>query len=230
LKQGAIKINDFFYSTQCFPTKKRARKSIFASNMKHSITRKLFAYFINGLVLALPIYITGYVLYTIFDSLDRILPIEHKYPGLGILILLSALVILGFLGAKIINDQIRNRFSKFLDRIPFIKTIYKSITDMLGAFVGNKKRFNKPVLIRLSKENDIEVIGFVTDEDLQEIGEAQEGKVGVYVPMSYSFSGHLVIVPRSNVKPIKGNSLELMKYVVSGGVVEFEPEKNEGTK
>jgi uncharacterized membrane protein len=210
--------------------KKERKKSIFANNMKHPITRKLFAYLINGLVLALPIYITGFVLFTVFDSLDRILPVDHKYPGLGILILLVALIILGFLGAKIINDQIRNRFSKFLDRIPFIKTIYKSITDMLGAFVGNKKRFNKPVLVRLSKEHDVEVIGFVTDEDLQEIGEAQSGKVGVYVPMSYSFSGHLVIVPRSSVKPITGNSLELMKYVVSGGVVEFEPEKNEGAK
>ena len=181
-------------------------------------------------MLALPVYITGYVLYTIFDSLDRILPIEHKYPGLGILLLLVALVILGFLGAKIINDQIRSRFLKFLDRIPFIKTIYKSITDMLGAFVGNKKRFNKPVLVRLSKDHEVEVIGFVTDEDLQEIGEAEAGKVGVYIPMSYSFSGHLVIVPRSNVKLITGNSLELMKYVVSGGVVEFEHEKNEGEK
>lgn len=198
--------------------------------MKDFITRKLLSYLINGLVLALPIYITGYVLYTIFTSLDRILPIEHKYPGLGILILLVALVVLGFLGAKIINDQIRNRLLKFLDRIPFIKTIYKSITDMLGAFVGNKKRFNKPVLVRLSKEHDVEVIGFVTDEDLQEIGEAEAGKVGVYIPMSYSFSGHLVIVPRSNVKLITGNSLELMKYVVSGGVVEFEHEKNEGAE
>ena len=198
--------------------------------MKQSFSRKLFAYLINGLVLALPVYITGYVLYTIFTSLDRVLPVEHKYPGLGIAVLLVSLIILGFLGAKIINEQIRNRFSKFLDRIPFIKTIYKSITDMLGAFVGNKKRFNKPVLVRLSKDHEVEVIGFVTDEDLQEIGEADAGKVGVYIPMSYSFSGHLVIVPRSNVKLITGNSLELMKYVVSGGVVEFEHEKNEGAE
>lgn len=196
--------------------------------MKQSISRKLFAYLINGLVLALPIYITGYVLYTIFNSLDRILPVEHKYPGLGLAVLLVSLVILGFLGAKIINEQIKIRFSKLLDRIPFIKTIYKSITDMLGAFVGNKKRFNKPVLVRLNPEHEIEVIGFVTDEDLQEIGEAESGKVGVYIPMSYSFSGHLIIVPSKNVKPINGNSLDLMKYVVSGGVVEFEPEKNEG--
>ena len=198
--------------------------------MKQSFSKKIFAYLINGLVLALPVYITGYVLYTIFNSLDRVLPVEQKYTVLGIAVLLVSLIILGFLGEKIINEQIRNSFLKFLDRIPFIKTIYKSITDMLGAFVGNKKRFNKPVLIRLSKENDIEVIGFITDEDLLEIGEAQAGKVGVYIPMSYSFSGHLVIVPRSNIKLITGNSLELMKYVVSGGVVEFEPEKNEGTK
>lgn len=198
--------------------------------MKESITRKLFAYLINGLVLALPIYITGFVLFTIFDALDRILPVDHKYPGLGILILLLVLITLGFLGAKIINDQIRNRFSKFLDRIPFIKTIYKSITDMLGAFVGNKKRFNKPVLVKLSKEQEVEVIGFITDEDLQEIGSTDEGKIGVYIPMSYSFSGHLVIVPRSNVKVINGNSLDLMKYVVSGGVVEFEQDKNDGEK
>jgi len=208
----------------------KERKSIFAYNMKQSFSKKIFAYLINGLVLALPVYITGYVLYTIFTSLDRVLPVEHKYPGLGIAVLLVSLVILGFLGAKIINDQIRNRFSKFLDRIPFIKTIYKSITDMLGAFVGNKKRFNKPVLVRLSKDHEVEVIGFITDEDLQEIGEAEAGKVGVYIPMSYSFSGHLVIVPRSNVKIISGNSLELMKYVVSGGVVEFEQEKNEGAE
>ena len=220
----------FFRIEQCFHLQKQQRESIFAFNMKQSFSRKLFAYLINGLVLALPVYITGYVLFTIFDSLDRILPIEHKYPGLGIVILIVSLIILGFLGAKIINDQIRNRFSKFLDRIPFIKTIYKSITDMLGAFVGNKKRFNKPVLVRLSKDHEVEVIGFVTDEDLQEIGEAEAGKVGVYIPMSYSFSGHLVIVPRSNVKLITGNSLELMKYVVSGGVVEFEPEKNEGAE
>lgn len=198
--------------------------------MKESITRKLLAYLINGLVLALPIYITGFVLFTIFDALDRILPVDHKYPGLGILILLLVLITLGFLGAKIINDQIRNRFSKFLDRIPFIKTIYKSITDMLGAFVGNKKRFNKPVLVKLSKEQEVEVIGFITDEDLQEIGSTDEGKIGVYIPMSYSFSGHLVIVPRSNVKVINGNSLDLMKYVVSGGVVEFEQDKNDGEK
>ena len=47
--------------------------------------------------------------------------------------------------------------------------------------------------------------------------------------MSYSFAGHLIIVPKANVKLLKGNSLDLMKYVVSGGVVEFEGEKDEAS-
>jgi uncharacterized membrane protein len=196
--------------------------------MKKSIYRKLLGYLANGLLLALPIYLTLYVFYTIFTKLDTLIPIEHQYPGLGLLLLVVGLVILGYLGAKIINEQIRTRFMKFLDRIPFIKTIYKSITDMLGAFVGNKKRFNKPVLVKINKESDIEVIGFITDEDLQEVGNP-EGKIGVYLPMSYSFAGHLIIVPKANVKMLKGNSLDLMKYVVSGGVVEFEGEKDEAS-
>ncbi|MFN4886278.1 MAG: DUF502 domain-containing protein [Bacteroidota bacterium] len=197
--------------------------------MKNFFIRRIFSYFLNGLLLALPIYVTVYVLYTVFNTLDGILPIEHKFPGLGIIILLVLLIGLGYLGAKVINEQIKNRFMKFLDRIPFIKTIYKSITDMLGAFVGNKKRFNKPVLVQLSKETDVEVVGFITDEDLQEVGNP-EGKIGVYLPMSYSFSGHLVIVPKANVKLLDTNSLDLMKYVVSGGVVEIEVEKKNEQK
>ena len=199
------------------------------SAMKNFFIRRIFSYFLNGLLLALPIYVTVYVLYTVFNTLDGILPIEHKFPGLGIIILLALLIGLGYLGAKVINEQIKNRFMKFLDRIPFIKTIYKSITDMLGAFVGNKKRFNKPVLVQLSKETDVEVVGFITDEDLQEVGNP-EGKIGVYLPMSYSFSGHLVIVPKANVKLLDTNSLDLMKYVVSGGVVEIEVEKKDEQK
>jgi len=199
------------------------------STMKNFFIRRIFSYFLNGLLLALPIYVTVYVLYTVFTALDGILPIEHTFPGLGIIILLVLLIGLGYLGAKVINEQIKNRFMKFLDRIPFIKIIYKSITDMLGAFVGNKKRFNKPVLVQLSKETDVEVVGFITDEDLQEVGNP-EGKIGVYLPMSYSFSGHLVIVPKANVKLLDTNSLDLMKYVVSGGVVEIEVEKKDEQK
>lgn len=189
--------------------------------MLQRLFKRLIQYVLNGLLISLPIIMTGYVIYKMFTWLDSILPIEHRYPGMGILMLLLVLAVLGYLGAKFINDTIKFWFNKFLDRIPLIKTIYKSITDLLGAFVGQKKAFNQPVLVKLSGANDLEAIGFITDEDLQELGSIKE-KVGVYFPMSYSFSGHLLIVPVKNVKPIDKNAVDVMKYIVSGGVVDIE--------
>jgi uncharacterized membrane protein len=189
--------------------------------MIQRVLKKLIQYILNGLLLTLPMVITAYVILRLFNWLDALLPIEHRYPGMGILMLIVFLAVLGYLGAKFINDTIRGWFNRLLDRIPLIKTIYKSITDLLGAFVGQKKAFNQPVLVKISQDTDIEMIGFITDEDLQELGNIQD-KVGVYFPMSYSFAGHLMIVPVKNVKPIDKNAVDVMKYIVSGGVVDME--------
>ncbi len=189
--------------------------------MLQRIARKLIQYVLNGLLISLPIIITAYVIFKMFTWLDSLLPIEHRYPGMGILMLVAVLALLGYLGAKFINDTIKFWLEKMLDRIPLIKTIYKSITDLLGAFVGQKKAFNQPVLVKLSDQNDLEAIGFITDEDLHELGNIKE-KVGVYFPMSYSFSGHLLIVPVKNIKPIDKSAVDVMKYIVSGGVVDLE--------
>ena len=194
--------------------------------MLRKLFTRLVQYILNGLLLTLPIVITGYVIYRLFHWLDKLLPIEHRYPGMGILMLLTFLGVFGWLGAKFINETIRFWFDRMLDRIPLIKTIYKSVTDLLGAFVGQKKSFNRPVLVRLSKENDIEVIGCITDDDLHELGNIKN-KVGVYLPMSYSFAGHLVIVPVENVKPIDKSSVDVMKYIVSGGVVDLEGDQHD---
>jgi len=137
---------------------------------------------------------------------------------LGILILLVVLLVIGFLWTKLISEPLKVRSAKWLDKIP----MYKSIRDLMNAFVGSKKMFNKPVLVKLNSASEVEMIGFVTDEDLKELGDDQEGKIGVYMPMSYSFSGHLVVVPRRNVKKIDRSSVDIMKYVVSGGIVEID--------
>ena len=129
--------------------------------MLQRLFKRLIQYVLNGLLISLPIIMTGYVIYKMFTWLDSILPIEHRFPGMGILMLLLVLAVLGYLGAKFINDTIKFWFNKFLDRIPLIKTIYKSITDLLGAFVGQKKAFNQPVLVKLSDANDLEAIGFI---------------------------------------------------------------------
>jgi uncharacterized membrane protein len=195
--------------------------------MMNTPLRKLLNYVLNGLLITLPVFVTGYLMYRCFTWLDGLIPGERKYPGLGIVMLLVILAVMGWLGTRFINEPIKRWFQRQMNRVPLIKTIYKAITDLLSAFVGSKKRFDKPVLVKLNKELDMEVIGFVTDEDLTELGGNIEGKIAVYVPMSYSLSGHLVIVPKVNVTRVDRNAVDVMKYIVTGGVVEIEAEPHD---
>ena len=107
--------------------------------MIRKVFTRIIQYILNGLLLTLPFVITGYVVYRLFQLLDGLLPIEHRYPGMGILLLLSFLALFGWLGSKFINETIRFWFNKVLDRIPLIKTIYKSVTDYSGP-LWDKKR------------------------------------------------------------------------------------------
>jgi len=197
--------------------------------MEKNILRKLGGFFLNGVLIIVPIAAVMYIIYKVLELLstpvlslmynERELAVTgQKISPLAILLLLLFILIMGYIGTKLINEPIKKRISQYVERIP----LYKSITDIINALVGSKKRFNKPVLVKLNQEQDIEVIGFITDEDLNELADDIEGKIGVYLPMSFSFSGHLVIVPRRNVKLVDRNSVDVMKYVVSGGIVDID--------
>lgn len=194
--------------------------------------KRFFSYVLNGLLITLPVFGTAYIIYQVVKWVDNIIPrlwysdaqLAARGDGIsgwGIVILLILLFVLGWLGSMFINDQIKSGFDRILKRIPGVNNLYQTISDILGAFVGNKKKFDKPVLVKVSDQLDMEMIGFVTDTDLAELGDI-EGKVAVYFPMSYSFAGHMMIVPTKNIKPIDRNAVDVMKYTVSGGIVEIE--------
>jgi uncharacterized membrane protein len=90
---------------------------------------------------------------------------------------------------------------------------------LLGAFVGDKKKFNKPVLVRINKDNNLHQIGFVTQADLTDLG--LDDMVVVYFPHSYAFSGYHYFVAKENVKPLNIPGPTAMKFIVSGGVSGF---------
>jgi uncharacterized membrane protein len=129
--------------------------------------------------------------------------------------------LMGILGSSIILRPLFLMFDNALEHTPVIKTVYSSIKDLFSAFVGSKKRFNKPVLVTINKENNIQQLGFVTQEDLAELN-IKTGTVAVYVPLSYSFSGNLLIVPADHITTINASSSEVMKFIISGGVTDLD--------
>ena len=186
--------------------------------------KKLIGYFLQGLLYLVPIAATIYVVVEAVVLVDGLIPID--FPGVGLLIILVVVTATGFLGGTLIVRRIL-RLEKILDKVPLLKIIYTSVKDLLSAFVGKKKRFTEPVLVKM--EGEVERIGFVTQKELTHLGISAD-KIGVYIPFSYAVTGNLIIVPKGNITPINGSSADIMKFIISGGVTEIEDEKDEMKK
>lgn len=184
--------------------------------------KKLINYLLQGLLYIAPLGITAYIIYgafTLVDGLSQKLLarfFDVQIPGLGLLSLLIFLIIVGFIGRTIIAQPLKKVFKKIIDKVPLINFIYAAFNDLFTAFVGKEKKFNQPVLVQVNLNSDLEKLGFITEENLDII--KAEGKVAVYFPHSYNFSGELFIVPRTQIRKLDVNSSELMKFIVSAGL------------
>lgn len=188
------------------------------------ILNRLLRYFFQGLLITLPFVLTVYVIYSGIQFVDGILPLE--IPGLGMSIIIVSITVLGFIGSTIIAQPILHILDDVLERTPGIKIIYSSLKDLMKALVGKEKKFNKPVLVRLSKDVEEYRIGFITSDDLTDLGMGSH-LVSVYFPHSYAFSGYLRILPKENITPIHASSADIMKFIVSGGVAELDHHKQQ---
>ena len=181
--------------------------------------KKIINYFLQGLLYIVPITVTLYFVVWAFQKIDGILPFQ--FPGLGLIIIISLITIIGFLGSAVITSPINAFFQNLLKRAPLLKTIYSSVKDLMNTFVGNKKGFSEPVLVKIYENSTIERIGFITNEDVESLNIAK-GKVLVYMPHSYAISGQLFVVEKKNVSRIDKSSADIMKLIVSGGVTEID--------
>ncbi|TVQ90817.1 MAG: DUF502 domain-containing protein [Bacteroidetes bacterium] len=177
--------------------------------------RKIIQSFFQGLLLIAPISITIFVIFKLFEFIDGLIPV--RIPGLGLLIILGSITIIGMLGSLIIRAPLTILFNRIMDQVPLIKMLYTAISDLLSAFVGQKKKFTEPVMVILSRDSNIRKLGFITERDMKNIGIGPEF-VAVYLPHSYNFSGNMFVVPSENVIPVVANSADFMKFIVSGGV------------
>lgn len=187
---------------------------------------RLLRYFFQGLLILAPIGITALTLYWAFVTIDNIIPKELipegasfgflKYKGVGFAAVLLLIIAVGYLSSSFIIGRIFDLFDHLLERTPFIKYIYTSIKDVFDAFVGEKKKFDHPVLVQIYGV-DVWEMGFITQTDVSNFG--LEGYMAVYVPHAYAITGKVFMVPRDRVKALTNVSAgEAMKFAVSGGV------------
>jgi len=184
--------------------------------MKRAL-RSVLKYFVRGLLVLAPIALTFWILWRIFLLVDNLIPLPdlpYLGRGVGFTLVVTLVTAIGVLTTNLLAAQALGVGQRVLARLPFVKLLYTSIRDLTEAFVGEKKLFDRPVLVTFP--GGVQVVGFVTREDLSELGLSE--RVAVYMPQSYNFAGNLLLVPRERLQPLARTASEALAFVVSGGL------------
>jgi uncharacterized membrane protein len=180
--------------------------------------RRIIKYFLKGLLVFVPAGLTIIIIVYVFTSLDKLfsklLPIT--FPGMGLLVTIVGIFLIGLLASNFVGKKLFGLMDKLFTRVPLVKMLYGAIRDLVEAFAGEKKKFDKPVLVTLGPQSDAKVVGFMTRESLDNLG--LKDHVAVYLPQSYNFAGNVLLFPKEAVVPLNIESSEAMTFIVSGGV------------
>jgi uncharacterized membrane protein len=181
------------------------------------VARRLLTYFLRGLVFLTPVGITAYICVVVFNTIDGWLGLP--VPGAGFAVSLALITLFGFLATSFLTRSLIGALDDLLERLPFVRLLYSSTRDLVNAFVGEKRRFDKPVVVDLFPGGNARALGFVTQGALHELD--MPGFVSVYMPHSYNFSGQMYLFPTTAVTRLDTNSSDMMAFIVSGGVTEI---------
>lgn len=183
-------------------------------NRWQPVVRFVTRNFVRGLVISLPVALTVWIAWRAVTWVDGWLGLT--IPGIGLLVVMAGITAIGALATNVVTRAALATLDQLFERLPFIRILYTAAKDLMGAFVGNKKRFNRAVRVQPDPSLDLWFLGFVTADDVTRLG--LPGHVAVYLPQSYNIAGNLVLVPADRVVAVEGDSSDVMSFIVSGGV------------
>ena len=188
-------------------------------------------YFITGLLLVLPLYVTIYLLFIIFRFLDGIFGgMINSYlksnfgfyiPGIGIILGILIVSLAGFTASHFLSKRVLSAIERWFSKLPGVRQIYPSIKQIIGfLFSKDKAAFKKVVLVEYPSKG-IWSVGFLTNEGLKEAQEkTQEELLHILIPTTPSpWSGPLVLIPKREVKFLDMSVEEGIKLIVSAGIL-----------
>lgn len=179
--------------------------------------RVLVRYFLRGLLVFVPAVLTIAIVVFVFRTVDAWMGLP--IPGAGFVATIALIVVVGALASNFVTRRLVEFVEDLFRKLPFVKLLYSAIRDVTDAFVGERKGFDRPVLVTLDEASGLSLVGFMTRDSLREAGLPDH--VSVYFPQSYNFAGNLLVVPRRLVTPLAVRGADAMAFVVSGGAAEL---------
>ena len=199
--------------------------------------KKLRTIIVAGLLVWIPLGLTIFVIKLLIDLLGQtylLIPpalrpenlIGTEIPGIGVIVAIIVVLLTGLVTANYFGKSIVKAWDAFLDRIPFIRSIYSPLKKFSELVLSDQTQsFSKVLLIEYPRKG-IYSLCFQTSKELGEV-QNQDGEemVCVYIPTTPNpTSGYIVLVPQNEVKELKMSVEDALKMIISLGVVVPDPD------
>jgi uncharacterized membrane protein len=193
------------------------------------MTTHLRRYFLAGLLLWMPLAVTLWVVTSVFNILDDVLPMALRsealfgvhVPGFGVVMVLITIVFTGFFAANLLGQRLLDAWERLMHRIPLVRSIYSSVKQVSDTILSpNGQAFRQAVLVQYPRQGSW-TIAFMTGSPTEEVAGHLPGDcISVYVPTTPNpTSGFFLMMPRSDVVFLSIGVDAALKYVVSMGTV-----------
>ena len=195
--------------------------------------QRMRAYFLAGILVIAPIFITFYVAWLFIGFVDSkitpLIPIKYNpetylpfaLPGLGLFILILFLMLIGALTAGFMGRMWMRFSEQMLARMPVIRNIYSALKQILETVLADQSAaFREAVMIEYPRRG-IWAIGFITGRTKGEVQNLTEEEcINIFLPTTPNpTSGFLLFVPKKDLIPLTMSVEEAIKMVISGGIV-----------
>lgn len=182
---------------------------------------------LRGVATVLPVVVTLYLLWWLATTgesllgaaLRAVLPVGVYLPGMGVAAAVVVIFVVGLMADAWLFGGLVRITERALERIPIVKTVFGGMRD-LSAFLtgGGQDRLARVVHVALTP--DIGAVGFITRDEVGNLAppDRRDGRVAVYLPMSYQIGGYTVLVPRECITPLDLPAQEAMRLVLTAGV------------
>ncbi len=197
-----------------------------------SLAARLRNYLFAGILVTAPISITLYFTWSVVDWVDqgvaRVLPARYNpstylpfsLPGVGLVMLVIALMVVGFLTANLLGRSLIQWGERILTRMPVVRSIYSSLKQVFETvFRDQSGAFREVVLIEFPRSGTwtLALVAGRAEGELH--AKLPEDMITVYVPTSPNpTSGYLLFVPRADTIHVDMTVEDCLKFALSGGL------------
>lgn len=194
-------------------------------------------YFLTGLLVILPVFITAYVIWFLIRAMDVVLKyVPAKYlpdtylpfhmPGIGLILVIIIILAVGVLFRNLAGRKVVNFWEYLVARIPLVRILYSGVKQLLESFFLQKNDAFRRVALLEYPRRGIYVIGFITGESKGEVqSKTDKNMMNVFVPTTPNpTSGFYILIPKDELIILNMTVEDAFKLIISGGI--FSPPEN----